>query len=392
MLIRDAATILVAQPRRLISQGLGIALGATLFVVALGLGDTISGQVDDTFDAVKATTVTVDLASASGEPESIDLGRFVPQERMAAVRSIPGVVSASRFGVIREQNLSVQAVGNLPPFATQLANVVVADGSLLTTVGASLDGFGLSAVDDSARRDLSVIGRGLAASLGIERPGPSIALGGSLFKVVGIIQDTERLPDLLNSMVVSQPAAASALTAAALTPRAIVKTTPGAGEVVAVNLALQLRPDAPEQLSVTAPMSPRELHRTVSDDLRALSLGAAVVVLIAGVFAAANLMLFAVTQRTGEIGMRRALGASAAQVLGMIVLEAAITGSLAGSVGTVLGLWVLLGICIANQWAPVIGLSVIWVGMLAGTTGGILGGTVPGIMAARVQPAQAVRA
>jgi putative ABC transport system permease protein len=174
-------------------------------------------------------------------------------------------------------------------------------------------------------------------------------------------------------------------------PRIILRTKPGAGRVVATNLDLQLRPDSPDLLAITAPPSPEGLHRSVSADVNTLSIMAAVVVLAAGVFAATNLMLLSISARIPEIGMRRAMGASATQIIGLVMTESIVIGLVAGVVGTVIGLWTLFGICIANQWAPVVALDIVWVGMIAGMVGGVLGGAIPAIVAARIQPANALR-
>lgn len=389
-LFRDVAGPLFSRPGRLFTQGAGMILGSCLFVLALGLGQTISAQVSERFDVFKATTVAVDSTAERGGSVAL-LDDFIPSERLASSARLQGLVSVSRIGIAANQQvLFTPAIAPGVGTAAKV-DVVVVDPNIADTIEASVQGFGLNPVDTTTRRDVAIVGGTLAASLGIERPGQLVRLGASHLLIVGIISETKRLPDLLNTVLISEVTARHVVPALTWQPRAIVRTHPGAGEAVANSLAKQLRPDNPTAIRVTAPISPEKLQKTVSDDVRLLSIGAAVVVLLAGVFAAANLMLLNVSQRTPELGMRRALGASAWQVLWLVLVEALSVGLFAGISGTILGLWLMLAICIANGWAPVIGLVTIWIGMLAGVLGGALGGAIPAIVAARIQPAAAIR-
>jgi putative ABC transport system permease protein len=393
-ILRDALRGLTARPGRTVSQGLGVALGAGLFVLALGLGQTLSAQVDDRFRLIDATTVSVTPADEALSVGA-DLDSFVAADRRDAARGIAGVTGIARYQVLEQQSLSAGRVPSLPPDTTATADVMIADPQLLDVIEARVRGHRLSTVDERVPRQVALLGRALAEELGIEQPGAQVHVGRLSVHVIGIIDDAERLPQTLRSLVVGplvvgHPDAGSSQ-ASRWHPATLVTTRPGAAQVVASNLALMLRPTDPDTVRVAAPLSPSQLRRSVSGDVRLISLGGAVAVLIAGVFAVGNLMLLSITQRIPEIGMRRALGATTPQIVGMVLTEALLVGLIAGTLGSVLGLWSVLGVSIWQRWSPVLDVATAWIGITAGCAGGVLGGLLPALVAARVQPARALR-
>lgn len=102
-------------------------------------------------------------------------------------------------------------------------------------------------------------------------------------------------------------------------------------------------------------------------------------------------MLTSVMERTREIGLRRALGARPHQIAGQFVVEGAIFGTVGAITGLVIGLTSLYLLLLWKGWTPVmeplVALAVIPVGVLVGAIAALF----PGIRAARIPPATALR-
>ena len=122
--------------------------------------------------------------------------------------------------------------------------------------------------------------------------------------------------------------------------------------------------------------------------------------LAAGVIGVSNIMLIIVRERTKEIGVRRAIGASPAAVTGQIVLEAVLLTAVAGAVGLMLGVALLEGVntlLAAGGSSPMfsrpgvdLSTAVRALGILVAA--GVLAGLMPAWRALQIQPVEALRA
>jgi putative ABC transport system permease protein len=109
-----------------------------------------------------------------------------------------------------------------------------------------------------------------------------------------------------------------------------------------------------------------------------------------------NIMLVTVTERTREIGIRRALGATPGAILRQFLLESAIVAGLGGLAGVALGLGLVLGISkilnlLVGSWQAHYELWAIGLGLGSSTLTGILFGLFPAWRAARMDPVEALR-
>jgi putative ABC transport system permease protein len=144
---------------------------------------------------------------------------------------------------------------------------------------------------------------------------------------------------------------------------------------------------------------PREVANTVRSTLGifdAIVFGAALIALLVGAFSVINTMTIAVTERTREIGIRKAIGATDASVLLTFVGEAATIGALGGIVGIVLGLGVVAAIDARSAAggnlqlfaiSPLVGLGAFAFAVALSAVAGF----VPALSAARLPPTVALR-
>jgi len=128
-----------------------------------------------------------------------------------------------------------------------------------------------------------------------------------------------------------------------------------------------------------------------SSTLSALSMAVAIVALLAGGLMIMNLMLAAVSQRSHEIGLRRAMGARSSDILRQFLLESLLVALGGGVVGVTTGIAIALGLAVAGAassqitWVP----FVVALGSCALT--GLLFGLHPARKAARLEPATTLR-
>jgi len=125
--------------------------------------------------------------------------------------------------------------------------------------------------------------------------------------------------------------------------------------------------------------------------MTALLAGIATVSLVVGGIGIMNIMLLSVTERTREIGVRRAVGARARDVRSQFVLEA-VTLSIAGGVmGVVVGLAVAQGLSRYLKWSTTIAPGAVVLSVAIAAAVGIFFGWYPARQAARLDPIQSLR-
>lgn len=121
--------------------------------------------------------------------------------------------------------------------------------------------------------------------------------------------------------------------------------------------------------------------------------------LVAGVIGVSNIMLIIVKERTQEIGVRKAMGATPGSIVSLILQESIFLTAIAGYIGLIIGLFLLEGISMAIGSGeggmftnPTVDLPVALASLGILILGGALAGLVPARKAAAINPIEAIRA
>ena len=171
----------------------------------------------------------------------------------------------------------------------------------------------------------------------------------------------------------------------------MVETRIGATSVISQQIPLALRPDDPRLLQVASPLEPQRVRDAVQGDLNLLFLILGGVSLLVGAIGIANVTLVSVIERTGEIGLRRALGASRRHIAAQFLLESGTMGLAGGVLGASVGTLVVVAVSAYNSWTPVLDPEVPLAAPLVGALTGLLSGAYPAIRAARMEPVDSLR-
>jgi putative ABC transport system permease protein len=117
----------------------------------------------------------------------------------------------------------------------------------------------------------------------------------------------------------------------------------------------------------------------------------AAISLVVGGIGIANIMLVSVVERTREIGVRKAVGATDRAILSQFLVESVAISVLGGTVGIILGIGVTVVASMVFQFALVISGSAVVVGVGLSTAVGLAAGVIPARNAARLDPIAALR-
>jgi putative ABC transport system permease protein len=120
-------------------------------------------------------------------------------------------------------------------------------------------------------------------------------------------------------------------------------------------------------------------------------IGIAAISMVVGGIVIMNIMLVSVTERTREVGIRKAMGARRSDVLLQFLIEAVILSLVGGIVGVLLGIAVAKGVTLAIGMPSVIKLWAVFAGLLVSASVGIFFGVYPARRAATLDPIAALR-
>ena len=171
----------------------------------------------------------------------------------------------------------------------------------------------------------------------------------------------------------------------------VIATKTGAAEEVAREIAAAELPTDPKRLVVTPPQNPLKLQGEVNGDLAGLFLILALISLLIGAVGIGNTTLVAVLERTGEIGVRRSVGARPRHIAAQFLAESTALGTLGGLIGTCIGVAIVVIFAATKNWTAVLNPAYTLPAPLIGTVVGLLAGAYPALRAARTSPLEALR-
>ena len=144
--------------------------------------------------------------------------------------------------------------------------------------------------------------------------------------------------------------------------------------------------------TVSSMESIEETMNTMTTMLSSLLAGIASIALLVGGIGIMNMMLTTVTERTGEIGLKKALGAVPGQIQMQFLLESFLLSMIGGLLGVIFGLALSFGLCrlLGTSFVLNVGAVILGVGFSAAV--GIIFGWAPARKASRLNPIDALRA
>jgi putative ABC transport system permease protein len=160
---------------------------------------------------------------------------------------------------------------------------------------------------------------------------------------------------------------------------------------VAMRIERRLRPSEPDNFGMFSSDSLLGLYHTATQGIFAVLVGVVALSLVVGGIVIMNIMLMVVSERTREIGLRKALGARRRDIMWQILTESVTLSTFGGMVG--IGLGFLLAFAISSVTPLPAGVQVWSVAIGLGITAvvGLFFGLYPAMRAARLSPIEALR-
>ena len=396
---RAALASLNAHRLRSFLTTLGILIGTMAVIAVVSVLQGCSDSIRDQFSDLGSNSLTLEALNDEENWRSGRINRLSFADIDALRYKVPGVkdvapIIVANLGAVtwRTRNVTPQILGT-----TEDAQSVLGTATRL--------GRFITASDDQGGRRVVVIGVDVRDKLKLPRDpvGEFVLIGREWFKVVGVLEKRGEIFGFSQDNRAFIPfSVARSLTGTFDEPYMEVSfTVDDIGQVAqvkeralrAVRTTRGIKAGMTDDFEVKAADSFLKQFNQITGTATAVLAGIVGISLLVGGIGIMNIMLVSVTERTREIGILKALGATRRDILTQFLLEAALLSLLGGLIGIVLGLLAGMGIAAMIPDFPPANVP-IWVMLAAAGFSALVGvvfGIAPASKAASLDPIEALR-
>jgi putative ABC transport system permease protein len=259
----------------------------------------------------------------------------------------------------------------------------------------------LTEFDDRRRQMVCVIGPEIAEELfpGLEAVGKQVRIREWTFEVVGVTKAKGKMLGQSQDRFVAIPIHTfqkywQARGSFYISIKSVDQPSLPVAEQEARNLMRarhHLAPGRRDDFGVSTADTYLELYRNITGGVFALTIGVAIISLLVGGIVIMNIMLVSVTERTREIGVRKALGARRRDILMQFLAEAATLSVIGGLVGIGAGVAFALLVGLVSPLPSAVSVPSLFLGLAMSCLVGVFFGSYPAWRASRLDPIEALR-
>ncbi len=396
---RQAFRMLLANKMRSFLSMLGVLIGVGCVIAMVALGRGARQAITEQLSRLGSNVLSVRPGSAKVRGVALEAGAVTSmtlQDAKAIQTGVPGVaavapqVNGGAHISWSGTNWSTRVLGTTPEYAEMRAQIPVV-------------GRFFNAQENAMRKRVVVIGRTIARELfGTHSAvGEFIKLNRTEFQVIGILPEqgsTGSWRDQDDVIVIPLDTAMyrvlnkqylDAIDVQMSAPEFIASAQDQIRTLIARRH--RLTPDRQDTFDVRDNTQMQEALSSTTKTFSALLGAVAAISLVVGGIGIMNIMLVSVNERTREIGLRKALGATSRDILSQFLVESVVITFLGGAAGIGMGMLVSWLITRLAGWATVIGADSILFAFLFSAAVGIVFGLWPAKTAAKLDPITSLR-
>lgn len=369
---------------------LGIIIGVMALVILVSITNGATGSVTDKINSLGSNLLTVTISDDKNKPVTLDtLNKWMAEDDIGLTAASAQTNATGKYG---STNDTVQVVGTTPSFQ-DIQGLSLLIGRFIKS----------SDIDNST--NVVIVNETLAEDLVgyIDCLGEEISLDGLKYTIVGVLEEDDQ--SLTNSFGQDQMVAYIPYTSLMRLSTTVSSqitsfyvsaeegSTTDAAKTKMTSLLMERFDDDEDAFSVESTDALENTMSSVTDTLTLLLGGIAAISLIVGGIGIMNIMLVTVTERTKEIGIRKAIGATRGTILTQFLMESVALCMMGCAAGVGLSWAVLriaavvvssLNMTFTIQW------NVVWLAVGFCFLIGLVFGLYPANKAAKLQPIDAL--
>ncbi len=398
--VLTALDSIAANKMRSILTMLGVIIGVASVIALMAIGNGFSENITSEINSIGTNLISIstDFDNSSGYSS-------LSQDDVDALSDPANVPAAARVGAIVQGNQPVAYGG-------ESLNTTVSGVTTSYMAINNLDEFqlgdGLNEADEATSARVAVLGAGVASDLfGNEFPvGRPIKINGVSYEVVGVLEeggggiggfndDTVYIPlttaqsRLYTDRTRQGKKAISTISVEALSSEQVQAAIDQITATLREEHGTVYGDD--DDFSIFDQSSLLDTINTVTASLTAFLGAIAAISLLVGGIGIMNIMLVSVTERTREIGIRKAIGAHRRDILIQFLLESMVLSLFGGALGIALGWLITQGASTAFDLTMVIDAGTVILSASFAAAVGLVFGIYPAWRASNLQPIEALR-
>src|SRR5579859_1108736 len=395
--VRVALEALRANKVRSLLTTLGLTIGIAAVITMVALGSGAQQAVEDRIQALGPTLLSVhpgqDFRGGVALAGSINLTYADDTALANDARFVSHVVPELQRGFqiqYRDHNINEDVIGTTPDFVV-VRNYQMTAGRMFT-------------LGDEAARQRYVVVESLIPELlkttAAQLVGQTVMIGGIPFEVIGVLaqKGTTGFGSSDDDLLVPFETARYRLIGTdRLRTITISASNPDSIQLAMISIERvlrrqhRIRPGQPDNFHIRSALDLLSTFQETSATFGSLLAGVAGVSLLVGGIGIMNIMLVSVKERTREIGVRKALGATSANVLIQFLVEAVVLCGLGGASGIAIGVIGAVALSHLAHWNTQISPTAIMGAFGVSAAVGLFFGVWPARQAATLDPVDALR-
>jgi ABC-type antimicrobial peptide transport system permease subunit len=383
---------------------LGVIIAISSVITIVSIGEGIKHQVTNQVNGLGKDLITVRPGTISSD---VDLADSLQYLNLISGQNASGLLTDQDIQTIE----SVKGVGPVAPLTiipgavsaspVKLSNplVIATTNNIGQLLNQSLQYGGM--YDNSGDGNVAVLGQGVSNRLfpGQVPLAQTYTFAGQTFTVRGEFNGFNSPPlsisaDFNDAIFIPFSLATQFENGSVPIYEILVKpANPNQTNALAaaINAALLSAHGGVQNFTVLKQSQTLTITNGILNLLTELIAGIAAVSLLVGGIGIMNIMILSVTERTHEIGIRKAVGATSKQILGQFLVEAIMLSLIGGAIGVIVSLIINAVLRVLTNLQPVLDWKVMVGATLISLTVGIIFGIAPAAKAARKTPIEALR-